>query len=72
MRGSYDQYQQIKAHGEWDGARWIYPKLEAVPDFTRGDVRLAAEVLDALIQGQDVPTYAHERVSRIIPVLARG
>jgi hypothetical protein len=49
-----------------------YPELELVPDLTRGEQRLAAEVASAELRGEHVPTFAHERAVTILEVMARA
>jgi hypothetical protein len=50
----------------------LFPQLEASPDISRGEQRLAAEVALAELRGCITPTYAHERAVHILNVLARA
>jgi hypothetical protein len=53
-------------------SRQLFPQLEAFPDISRGEQRLAAEVALAELRGCITPTYAHERAVAILNVLARA
>jgi hypothetical protein len=60
------------AYGNHFRAQRVYPQLEAWPDISRGEQRLAAEVALAELRGCITPTYAHERAVQILNVLARA
>jgi hypothetical protein len=52
----------------------LFPELEQTPDLTRGDARLAAEVLLAVLErrAQRIPETAVNRAFRIADVMANG
>ena len=60
------------AYGNHFALQRVYPQLEATPDLTRGEQRLAAEVALAELRGCHVSTCAHERAVDILQVMARG
>jgi hypothetical protein len=43
-----------------------------LPEISRGELRLAAEVARAQLRGEHVPTFAHERAVTILEVMARA
>jgi hypothetical protein len=53
-------------------SRQLFDELERTPDITRGETRLAAEVVLLELHGRDVPSFAHERAVETLAVLARG
>jgi hypothetical protein len=48
------------------------PQLEATPDLSRGEQRLAAEVALAEMHAQLIPTWVHERAVEMLAVMAKG
>lgn len=50
----------------------LFPDFERAPDLSRGDQRLAAEVVLAELAGTDVPSFVHERAVTILATIARG
>lgn len=59
------------AYGNHFTSRRIFPELEATPDVSRGEQRLAAEVALCVLHCRDVPSFAHERAYQTLQVLAR-
>jgi hypothetical protein len=50
----------------------LFPRLEATPDFNRGEIRLAGEVALAELNGDPIPGDAVNRAVNILTVMARG
>lgn len=61
-----------KSYGYHPQHRRVFPALEATPDITRGEQRLAAEVALAQQLGLEVPNRVFNRARLILEVLAAG
>lgn len=59
-------------HGNRERRNQLFPQLEATPDLTRGEQRLAAEVAIELSEGRNVPLIARRRAFATLTVLADG
>jgi hypothetical protein len=57
---------------EHDGCRWLHPMLEATPDLSRGEQRLAAEIAIARLNGDKVPFDVALRARSILEIMANG
>ena len=69
----------MSARRKWSRAVFCGPRpweateaapFNDVPDVSRGEIRLSAEVALAYFNGQMIPAFAHERAVGILKVLS--